>query len=230
MYFQTLDESLLEIVVELLQLSTTYSWLFVRMYPYMDFLKRWKVSTLLFDSFHFIEAYIPSVYQQIEDMSKGTLPRRSKSFTRNDLIPPSRNSSPLGHAHVISSSGSRSRQSLVNSNGKVSSERDGDSQLSHNKSESWRSEQLFADDAMPNIAEASNIFRMIFFFTCSLQFFLGCRYASWIRWFDAFYVNYESVPDSRPSANDGGGIKSICWVIISNKPWSLYRCTNNSVI
>lgn len=97
-------------------------------------------------------------------MSKGTLPRRSKSFTRNDLLPPSRTSSPLGHTRVISSSGSRSRQSLVNGNNKVSSERDGDSRLSHDQSESWRSEQLFADDEIPNIAEASNSFRMEFFF------------------------------------------------------------------
>jgi hypothetical protein len=104
-------------------------------------------------------------------MSKGTLPRRSKSFTRNELVP---SSSPLGHTRVIlSSSGSRSRQSLVNSNSKVSSERDGDSQLSHNKSESWRSEQLFADDdsEMPNIAEASNILRMIFFLHVLYNFF-----------------------------------------------------------
>jgi hypothetical protein len=124
---------------------------------------------------HFIKTYIPSVYQQIEEMSKGTLPRRSKSFTRNDLVPPPRTSSPLGHTRVISS-GSRSRQSLVNGN-KVSSERDGDSQLSHNKSESWRSEQLFADDEIPNIAEASNIFRMNFFKNV-LYIFLGCRNAS----------------------------------------------------
>ena len=104
-------------------------------------------------SFHFIETYIPlpSVYRQIEDMSKGALPRRSKSFTRNDLVPPSRTSS-LELTHVISS-----RQPLVTSNNKVPCEReyDGDSQLSHNKSESWRSEQLFADDGMPNIAEVS---------------------------------------------------------------------------
>lgn len=110
---------------------------------------------------HFIEVYIPSVYQQIEDMSKGSLPRRSKSFTRNELVPSSRNSSPLRHTRVVSS-GSRSRQSLVNSNSKLSSERDGDSQFSHNKSESWRSEQLFADDEIPNITEASSIFCEIF--------------------------------------------------------------------
>ena len=100
-------------------------------------------------------------------MSKGTLPRRSKSFTRNDLVPPSRNSSevssPLGHTRVISSSGSRSRQLSFGGNNKAPSEHDGDSQLSHNKSESWRSEQLFADDEIPNIAEASNFFRMNFF-------------------------------------------------------------------
>ena len=100
-------------------------------------------------------------------MSKGTLPRRSKSFTPNDLVPPSRNSSevssPLGHTRVISSSGSRSRQLSFGGNNKAPSEHDGDSQLSHNKSESWRSEQLFADDEIPNIAEASNFFRMNFF-------------------------------------------------------------------
>lgn len=94
-------------------------------------------------------------------MSKGTLPRRSKSFTRNELGPSSRNSSPLGHTRVVSS---RSRQSLVNNNSKLSSERDGDSQLSHNKSESWRSEQLFADDEIPNITEASSIFCMKLFY------------------------------------------------------------------
>ena len=110
-------------------------------------------------------------------MSKGTtLPRRSKSITRNDLVPPSRTSSPPGHTRVISSSGSRSRQSLVNSNNKVSSERDGDSQISHNKSESWRSE-LFADDEIPNIAEASNIFHINFFLHV-LYNFLGRRNAS----------------------------------------------------
>ena len=122
-------------------------------------------------SFHFIEIYIPTVYQQIEDMSKGTLPRRSKSFTRNDLVPASRNSSPLGQTSVIPSSGSRSRQSLVNSNSKVSSERDGDSQLSHNKSESWRSEQLCADDEIPNIAEASNTLPHEFFSMFTTNFF-----------------------------------------------------------
>jgi hypothetical protein len=71
----------------------------------------------------------------------------------------------------MSSSGSRSRQSLVNGNNKVPSERDGDSQISHNKSESWRSEQLFADDEIPNIAEASNIFRMNFFLHVLYNFF-----------------------------------------------------------
>jgi hypothetical protein len=121
-------------------------------------------------SFHFIKTYIPSVYHQIENMSKGSTPRRSKSFTRNDLFPPSRTASPLELTRVISSSGSRSRQSLVNGNNKVPSERDGDSQLSHNKSESWRSEQIFTDDEVPNIAEASSIFRMNFFLHV-LQFF-----------------------------------------------------------
>ena len=104
-------------------------------------------------------------------MSKGTLLQRSKSFTRNDLVLPSRTSSPLGHTRVISSSGSRSRQSLANNNRKASSERDGESQLSHNKSESWRSEQLFADDEIPNIAEASNIFRLNFFLHVLYNFF-----------------------------------------------------------
>ena len=123
-------------------------------------------------SFHSIETYIPLplVYRQIEDMSKGPLPRRSKSFTRNDLVPPSRTSS-LELTHVISS-----RQSIVNSNNKVPSERDGDSQLSHNKSESWRSEQLFADDEIPNIAEASS-FRLNFFLHVPYNF-LGCCNAS----------------------------------------------------
>ena len=105
--------------------------------------------SLLPQSFHHVETYILSVYGQIEDMSKGALPRRSKSFTRNDLVPPSRTSS-LELTSVISS-----RQSLINSNNIVSSERDGDSQRSHTKSESWRSEQVFADDEIPNIAEAS---------------------------------------------------------------------------
>jgi hypothetical protein len=102
---------------------------------------------------------------------------------QNDPVPPPRTSSPQDLTRVNSSSGSRSRKSsdrqsatpstnaasgsgsasfdksrairmFVNSNNKVPSERDGDSQLSHRKSESWRSEQLFADD---EIAEASNI-------------------------------------------------------------------------
>jgi len=129
---------------------------------------------LLPHSFHFIESYTHSVYQQIEDMSKGTLPRRSKSFTRNDIVPPPRNSSevssPLGHTRVISSSATRSRQMSLGGNNKALSEYDGDSQLSHNKSESWRSEQ-FADDEIPNIAEASNLFHMNFFYMFFTIFF-----------------------------------------------------------
>ena len=123
-------------------------------------------------------------------MSKGAQPRRSKSFTKNDPVPPPRTSSPQDLTRVNSSSGSRSRKSsdrqsatpsinaasgsgsgasfeksrairmFVNSNNNFPSERDGDSQLGHRKSESWRSEQLFADD---EIAEASNIVTVKFF-------------------------------------------------------------------
>ena len=58
---------------------------------------------------------------------------------------------------------------FANSNTKVPSERDGDSQLSHRKSESWRSDQLFADDEMAEasrlpplkILHAFTIFRML---------------------------------------------------------------------
>ena len=76
-----LDKLLPEIVVRQLQLLMTYLWLSVRMSPYTAFLKDERlVLNRLPHSFHFIKTYVPSVYQQIEDMSKGTtLPRRSES-------------------------------------------------------------------------------------------------------------------------------------------------------
>lgn len=122
-------------------------------------------------------------------MSKGPQPRRSKSFTRNDSLSTPRTSSPNHELNRANSSlGSRSRQSLdwqsattnpssvsgsgtsfeksramrmfVNSNSKVSGERDGESQINHKKSESLRSEtsrQQFVDDDISNIAEVSNV-------------------------------------------------------------------------
>lgn len=113
-------------------------------------------------------------------MSKGPQPRRSKSFTRNDPAQPSRTSSPQELTRVNSSSGSRSRrsadrQSLATNPGSGSGsvtgasfeksrairmfvnskERDGDSQFSHIKSDSLRSETSRQDDDIPNNAEAS---------------------------------------------------------------------------
>ena len=70
MYFQTLDKLLPKIVVRQSQLLTTYLWLSAGMSPYTAFLKDERlVLNCLPHSFHFIKTYIPSVYQQIEDMS-----------------------------------------------------------------------------------------------------------------------------------------------------------------
>ena len=67
-------------------------------------------------------------------------------------------------------------------------------------------------------------------FYISLYFFsVGRRYASRIRRFDAFNINYESVPDSRPPENDGGGWLSLFAESSYTKLASfffLYRCTN----
>ncbi|KAF8806272.1 hypothetical protein BYT27DRAFT_7102846, partial [Phlegmacium glaucopus] len=126
------------------------------------------------------------VYEQIEVMSKGPPPRRSKSFTRNDSIATSPTSS--SHQELTRVNSSRSRQSLdwqsastnpssgpssatsfeksrairMFVNSKVSSERDGDSQLSHKKSMSVKSETSrnpFADDDIHNIAEDAAMLR-----------------------------------------------------------------------
>ena len=110
-----------------MQLLTTYLWLSVRMSPYMafKFLKDERlVLNCLPHSFHFIKSYIPSVYQQIEDMSKGTmLPQCSKSITRNifsHIFPPRTHLCHLFFRLLFSTIISQ----------QVSSDGDGDSQLS----------------------------------------------------------------------------------------------------
>ena len=98
-------------------------------------------------SFHFIKTYIPSVYQWIKDMSKGTmLPWCSKSITQNDFsyISPPR-------PHLCHLFFSLSFSTIISQ--QVSSYGDGDSQLNH------------------NIAKASNIFHIFFIY----MFFIGVQ-------------------------------------------------------
>ena len=136
-----LDELLPKIVVRQFQLLMTYSWLSTRMSPYTAFLKDERlVLNFLPHSFHFIKTYIPSVYQWLEDMSKGTmLPWCSKSITQNDFsyISPPR-------PHLCHLFFSLSFSTIISQ--QVSSYGDGDSQLNH------------------NIAKASNIFHIFFIY------------------------------------------------------------------
>ena len=97
--------------------------------------------------------------QHLTRVNSSSGSRSRKSLDRQSATQTTNAASGSGSGSGASFEKSRAIRMFANSNSKVPSERDGDSQLSHRKSESWRSEQVFGDD---EIAEARSLVNVNF--------------------------------------------------------------------